>query len=94
MSGIDQPDEDFVLLGSGATHALRLARGAEEWQNAMPTSVHLADGVTEMFRLKRRTKILLRPTSFPREVCPSSTSHWSGVEAFATSKMMLAEGSQ
>ena len=63
LSGVDQPDDDFVLLDSGATHGLRPARDAEEWQNALPTSVQLADGVTEMFRLKRRTKILLSDPS-------------------------------
>ena len=63
LSGVDQPDDNFVLLDSGATHGLRPARDDDEWKNAVPTSVQLADGTTEMFRLKRRTKILLSDPS-------------------------------
>ena len=59
LSNVETVDEEYILLDSGATHALRPARDEGEWMAAERTSVQLADGTTEMFRLKKNTKILL-----------------------------------
>ena len=53
------PSGALVLLDSGATHALRPALRWEEWHQATPTQVSLADGVTTKLRLKPDTKVLL-----------------------------------
>lgn len=50
---------DEVLLDSGATHALRPAQSQEEWDQASPVKVSLADGSTEGFRMKNPGKTLL-----------------------------------
>ena len=52
LSNIEAVDDECILLDSGATHALRPARDADEWQSN-----------TEMFRLKKGTKILLAEPS-------------------------------
>ena len=65
ISGLNQADDEMILLDSGATHALRPAHDEGEWQLGEPTSVQLADGVTEMFRIKKGTKILLSNPSSP-----------------------------
>ena len=52
-------DDEYILLDSGATHALRPARDEGEWMAAERTSVQLAEGTTEMFKLKKNTKVLL-----------------------------------
>ena len=65
IAGLDQTDDEMILLDSGATHALRPAHDEGEWRLGEPTSVQLADGVTEMFRLKKGTKILLSNPSSP-----------------------------
>lgn len=49
----------MVLLDSGATHALRPAFNDAEWDEAQPTQVSLADGVTTKLRLKPNSKVLL-----------------------------------
>lgn len=59
LSNVETVDDNYILLDSGATHALRPARDEGEWMAAERTSVQLADGTTEMFRLKKNTKILL-----------------------------------
>ena len=59
LSNIEPVDDEYILVDSGATHALRPARDADEWQKSDRTTVQLADGSTEMFRLKKGTKILL-----------------------------------
>ena len=48
-----------VLLDSGATHALRKAESVEEWNEADPTLVALAQGTTSRLRIKKGTNILL-----------------------------------
>ena len=48
-----------VLLDSGATHALRPAQSQEEWDQASPVTVSLADGSTERFRMKSPGRTLL-----------------------------------
>ena len=60
IGGLDQVDANMVLIDSGATHGLRPARDADEWNNGVQTTVQLANGSTEAFRLKRGTKILLQ----------------------------------
>ena len=59
LSNVDTVDEERILLDSGATHALRPAQDEGEWMAAERTSEQLADGTTEMFRLKKNTKVLL-----------------------------------
>lgn len=49
----------WMLVDSGATHALRPARNDAEWQQAVPTKVTLANGTTDALRLKAGTKVLL-----------------------------------
>lgn len=53
------PSGQLVLLDSGATPALRPARDQDEWEQATPTQVTLADGVTTKLRLEVGTKVLL-----------------------------------
>ena len=65
ISGLNQAEDDMILLDSGATHALRPAHDEGEWILGEPTSVQLADGVTDMFRLKRGTKILISNPASP-----------------------------
>ena len=71
MSKLEFEDSrDWVLLDSGATHALRPASNVEEWSNAVPTQVCLAEGISEKLRLKSDTKVLL---SDPKEVVMSNS---------------------
>jgi hypothetical protein len=65
ISGLNQAEDDMILLDSGATHALRPAHDEGEWILGEPTSVQLADGVTDMFRLKKGTKILISNPASP-----------------------------
>ena len=59
LAGWENVENAFILLDSGATHGLRPAVDDDEWTKAERTTVQLADGSTEMFRLKHGTKILL-----------------------------------
>ena len=63
LSQLEHDAGDLVLLDSGATHALRPAKDLEEWQEATPTQVTLADGVTSKLRLKSSSKVLLSDPS-------------------------------
>ena len=65
ISALNQAEDDMILLDSGATHALRPAHDEGEWILGEPTSVQLADGVTDMFRLKKGTKILISNPASP-----------------------------
>ena len=68
---LDQEEQAWILLDSGATHALRPAVDAEEWSNALSTVVTLAEGSTEKFRLKANTKVLLvSPRDDPAWILP------------------------
>ena len=69
ISALNQAEDDMILLDSGATHALRPAHDEGEWILGEPTSVQLADGVTDMFRLKKGTKILIS-----NPACPSTSA--------------------
>ena len=62
LSSLDHPDRDgqWILLDSGATHALRPARSQDEWDAGQPTTVMLAQGSTDRFRLKVGTQVLLQ----------------------------------
>jgi len=44
LRNIETVDDEYILLDSGATHALCPARDAEEWQNAEMTSVPISSG--------------------------------------------------
>ena len=46
-----QPRNGQALVDSGATHVLRQAKSWDEWQSATPTTVALAQGSTDKFRL-------------------------------------------
>eukprot|EP00435_Cladocopium_sp_Y103_P030555 s975_g7.t1 len=59
LDGLDRADENYALVDSGATHGLRPAKDQGEWLAAHVTSVQLASGTTNAFRLKPNTKILL-----------------------------------
>ena len=88
LAGLDQAENDWVLIDSGATHALRPAHDLQEWINAERTVVQLANGETEAFRLKKGTKVLLgHPTAFTSRIIPMGgvaeldfTMVWSGDE--------------
>ena len=86
LAGLEQAENDWVLIDSGATHALRPAHDLHEWTNAERTVVQLANGETEAFRLKRGTKVLLgHPTQTTSRIVPMGgltaldfTLQWSG----------------
>lgn len=59
ISQLEREASDLVLLDSGATHALRPARDSQEWQEAAPTQVTLADGVTSKLRFSLTPGTLL-----------------------------------
>ena len=59
IGGLDHTEANRVLIDSGATHGLRPARDHDEWLKSTRTTVQLANGSTEAFRLKPGTKILL-----------------------------------
>ena len=59
IGGLDSTEANMVLIDSGATHGLRPARDRDEWQKGERTTVQLANGSTDAFRLKPGTKILL-----------------------------------
>ena len=61
----DGGDEGWILLDSGATHALRPAVDDTEWLAGQPTLVNLAEGTTTSFRLKSGTSILLSEPGTP-----------------------------
>ena len=68
---LDQDDNAWILLDSGATHALRPALDTSEWNAAVSTVVTLAEGSAEKFRLKENTKILLAsPQEAPAWILP------------------------
>jgi hypothetical protein len=46
LAGLEQAENDWVLIDSGATHALRPAHDLQEWTNAERTVVQLANGET------------------------------------------------
>eukprot|EP00435_Cladocopium_sp_Y103_P049178 s3841_g14.t1 len=73
LAGLDQAEESMVLIDSGTTHGLRPARDDDEWSKAERTSVQLADGTTEAFRLKPGTRILLsQPGEASSRIIPMS----------------------
>ena len=86
LAGLEQAENDWVLIDSGATHALRPAHDLHEWTNAERTVVQLANGETEAFRLKKGTKVLLgHPTQTTSRIVPMGgltaldfTLQWSG----------------
>ena len=86
LAGLEQAENDWVLIDSGATHALRPAHDLQEWTNAERTVVQLANGETEAFRLKKGTKVLLgHPTQTTSRIVPMGgltaldfTLQWSG----------------
>eukprot|EP00438_Fugacium_kawagutii_P034398 Skav207733 [mRNA] locus=scaffold362:324153:328160:+ [translate_table: standard] len=59
LAKLNDAEDGWLLVDSGATHALRPAVSMEEWEGALQTSVALADGVTNRFRLKPGAKLLL-----------------------------------
>ena len=59
IGGLEHAEANMVLIDSGATHGLRPARDQDEWEQGERTTVQLANGTTDAFRLKRGTKILL-----------------------------------
>eukprot|EP00438_Fugacium_kawagutii_P021543 Skav211544 [mRNA] locus=scaffold5431:11157:19385:- [translate_table: standard] len=61
LAKLDLVEREWILLDSGATHALRPALSEEEWLAGDPTQVTLADGSTTQFRLKDGTRILMTP---------------------------------
>ena len=67
LSSLDQADKDghWILLDSGATHALRPAHDEDEWNAGHPTTVMLAQGSTDQFRLKISTQVLLQAPQAP-----------------------------
>ena len=86
ISELDRGRQDLVLVDSGATHALRPARDDGEWGNGQPTTVMLAEGSTNRFRLKPGTRILLsEPGAAQAWIVPMGgladldfTMQWSG----------------
>ena len=88
LAGLDQTEDNWVLIDSGATHALRPARDQDEWSQADRTVVQLANGATDAFRLKKGTRILLgHPTGSTSRIIPMGgiaeldfTMVWSGGE--------------
>ena len=86
ISELDRGWQDLVLVDSGATHALRPARDDGEWSNGQPTTVMLAEGSTNRFRLKPGTRILLsEPGAAQAWIVPMGgladldfTMQWSG----------------
>ena len=86
IGGLDQAETNWVLIDSGATHGLRPARDLEEWDKAERTTVQLANGTTDAFRLKHGTKILLSsPTEGNSWIVPMGgitelyfTMKWTG----------------
>eukprot|EP00438_Fugacium_kawagutii_P033247 Skav228431 [mRNA] locus=scaffold1325:416500:425994:- [translate_table: standard] len=67
LAKLDMTEKEWILLDSGATHALRPSLSDLEWQQATPTEVVLADGSTTQFRLKPGTRILLTPYGQPMD---------------------------
>eukprot|EP00438_Fugacium_kawagutii_P003402 Skav225506 [mRNA] locus=scaffold1721:251833:255717:- [translate_table: standard] len=65
LAKIHEAEDGWLLLDSGATHSLRPARSVDEWNESTPTSVALAEGVTDKFRLKPGTKVLLTEPGIP-----------------------------
>ena len=61
----ESEESQWILLDSGATHALRTSQTVDEWNNAEPAKVMLAEGSTDQFRLKSGTKILLSDAGAP-----------------------------
>ena len=47
LAGLDRTEDNWVLIDSGATHALRPARDQDEWAQADRTVVQLANGATD-----------------------------------------------
>ena len=88
LAGLERVENDWVLIDSGATHALRPARDQDEWFKAERTVVQLANGETDAFRLKKGTRILLgHPTASTSRIIPMGgiteldfTMVWSGDE--------------
>ena len=86
LAGLEQAENDWVLIDSGATHALRPAHDLQEWTHAERTVVQLANDETEAFRLKKGTKVLLgHPTQTTSRIVPMGgltaldfTLQWSG----------------
>ena len=86
ISELDRGRQDLVLVDSGATHALRPARDDGEWGNGQTTTVMLAEGSTNRFRLKPGTRILLsEPGAVQAWIVPMGgladldfTMQWSG----------------
>ena len=87
LAGLEQAENNWVLIDSGATHALRPAHDLHQWTNAERTVVQLANGETEAFRLKKGTKVLLlgHPTQTTSRIVPMGgltaldfTLQWSG----------------
>lgn len=73
LEGLNQVENDMILIDSGATHALRPAKNLLEWDQADQTTGQLADGTTSCFRLKRNTKILLgHPSESTAKIIPMS----------------------
>ena len=62
LSSLEHSDQhrDWILLDSGATHALRPAHDLQEWRDGQGTKVMLAQGSTDRFRLKVGTQVLLQ----------------------------------
>ena len=52
---LDRVEDNLALIDSGATHGLRPARDEAEWIAAERTTVQLASGTTDAFRLKHGT---------------------------------------
>eukprot|EP00438_Fugacium_kawagutii_P027097 Skav203917 [mRNA] locus=scaffold228:326406:331875:+ [translate_table: standard] len=65
LAKLDLVEREWILLDSGATHALRPALSEEEWGAGDPTQVTLADGSTTQFRLKDGTRVLMTPPGDP-----------------------------
>ena len=60
IGGLEHAEANMVLIDSdAAAHGLRPARDQDEWEQGERTTVQLANGTTDAFRLKRGTKILL-----------------------------------
>ena len=86
LSELDRGRQNNVLIDSGATHAPRPARDLDEWIKSAETTVMLAEGSTNRFRLKPGSKILLsEPGQTPVWIVPMGglaeldfVMQWSG----------------
>ena len=63
QSTLQGDSQAFALVDSGATHALRRAKTQEEWSQASPVTVNLAEGESVCLRMNPASTILVPITS-------------------------------